>query len=77
MLPPQDSTATPYLQIVTLKAFAMVIKLYGSRHSSCTQRVLMVLSELNIDYELLDVNVQVGEHKVTDGANPNNAGRFS
>lgn len=64
MLTPKDSIAIPRLQTITLKAFVMAIKLYGSRRSSCTQRVLMVLSELKLDYELSDINLQVGEHKV-------------
>ncbi|PKS05505.1 hypothetical protein jhhlp_008883 [Lomentospora prolificans] len=41
----------------------MAIKLYGSRQSSCTQRVLVVLSELGLDYEISDINLQLGEHK--------------
>jgi len=42
----------------------MAIKIYGSRQSSCTQRVIMMLFELGLDYELSDVNLQLGEHKV-------------
>lgn len=45
-------------------SYAMAIKIYGSRQSSCTQRVIMMLFELGLDYELSDVNLQLGEHKV-------------
>lgn len=43
----------------------MTLTLYGSRQSTCTQRVLLVLSELNItDYQPSDINMQKGEHLV-------------
>lgn len=42
----------------------MAIKLYGSRQSSCTQRVLMMFSELDLEYELSDIKLEIGEHKV-------------
>ncbi|KAH7142324.1 glutathione S-transferase [Fusarium sp. MPI-SDFR-AT-0072] len=41
----------------------MTVTLYGSRQSTCTQRVLLVLYELNItDYRLSNVDMQKGEH---------------
>ncbi|CVL11175.1 related to glutathione S-transferase [Fusarium proliferatum] len=41
----------------------MTLILYGSRQSTCTQRVLLVLSELNItDYRLSNIDMQKGEH---------------
>ncbi|KAI1040735.1 hypothetical protein LB505_012616 [Fusarium chuoi] len=41
----------------------MTLVLYGSRQSTCTQRVLLVLSELNItDYRLSNIDMQKGEH---------------
>lgn len=43
----------------------MAIKLYGSPRSSCTQRVLMTLFELGLDYELVELNLQNAEHKVS------------
>ena len=46
------------------KSLIMAIKLYGSRQSSCTQRVLMMLSELGLEYELSDIKLEIGEHKV-------------
>lgn len=42
----------------------MAIKLYGSTLSTCTQRVLQVLTELDVPYEYSDVNMALGEHKV-------------
>lgn len=39
-------------------------KVYGSVSSTCTQRVLIVLEELEIDYELIPINMRAGEHKV-------------
>jgi glutathione S-transferase len=45
----------------------MTVTLYGSRQSTCTQRVLLVLYELNItDYRLSNVDMQKGEHHVTE-----------
>ncbi|GLA81457.1 hypothetical protein AtubIFM56815_005108 [Aspergillus tubingensis] len=38
-------------------------KVYGSVSSTCTQRVLIVLEELEIDYELIPINMRAGEHK--------------
>ncbi|PKS08087.1 hypothetical protein jhhlp_005362 [Lomentospora prolificans] len=41
----------------------MTIKVYGSTMSTCTQRVIQVLTELGVEYEFSDVNMQLGEHK--------------
>ncbi|KAI4732024.1 hypothetical protein E4T49_00116 [Aureobasidium sp. EXF-10728] len=42
----------------------MALKLYGSKMSTCTQRVMLVLNELSLSYELVDINMMKGEHKV-------------
>ncbi|CAI4220159.1 unnamed protein product [Parascedosporium putredinis] len=44
----------------------MAIKLHGSTLSTCTQRVLQVLTELDVPYEFSDVNMALGEHKNPD-----------
>ncbi|APA16140.1 hypothetical protein SS1G_10295 [Sclerotinia sclerotiorum 1980 UF-70] len=41
----------------------MVLKLYGMARATCTQRVLTVLAEKDIDYELISVNIFQGEQK--------------
>jgi hypothetical protein len=42
----------------------MTIKVYGSKQSTCTQRVVLALHEKEIfDYELVTVDLQKGEHK--------------
>ncbi|TDL23356.1 glutathione S-transferase-like protein [Rickenella mellea] len=41
----------------------MVLKLHGALYSTCTQRVLLVCKELNLPYEFVNVNIQVGEQK--------------
>lgn len=42
----------------------MAVMLYGSLHSTCTQRVILVLAELGVKYEFTDIKLQEGEHKV-------------
>lgn len=42
----------------------MALKLFGSFQSTCTQRVILVLLELGIEYELIEKNMMKGEHKV-------------
>jgi glutathione S-transferase len=42
----------------------MPIKLYGLAMSTCTQRVLTVLTEKGLKYELVTVDFMGGEHKV-------------
>ena len=41
----------------------MVLKLHGNPNSTCTKRVVTVLTELNIPYELVVVDFAKGEHK--------------
>lgn len=48
----------------------MALKLYGSKVSTCSQRVMLVLNELNLPYDLVDINMMKGEHKVTLLAHP-------
>lgn len=42
----------------------MSVKLLGSAQSTCTQRVLLVLRELGVEYDLEEISMQKGEHKV-------------
>jgi glutathione S-transferase len=41
----------------------MVIKVHGPVIATCTKRVLVVLEEKNVPYELIEVDVPGGEHK--------------
>ncbi|CAE6465267.1 unnamed protein product [Rhizoctonia solani] len=41
----------------------VTIKIHGSTVSTCTKRVVTVCKEIGIDYELIPVNLAVGEHK--------------
>jgi hypothetical protein len=41
----------------------MAIRLHGSKLSTCTQRVMLVLKELELPYELVGVDMGKGEHK--------------
>jgi glutathione S-transferase len=41
----------------------MVVKVYGAKSSTCTQRVLTALLEKNVPFELVTINLSVGEHK--------------
>ncbi|KAI4595200.1 Glutathione S-transferase F10 [Pestalotiopsis sp. 9143b] len=41
----------------------MAVKVYGARYSTCTQRVLAVLHELDVQYGLEFVDMTKGEHK--------------
>ncbi|TFY82133.1 hypothetical protein EWM64_g1877 [Hericium alpestre] len=41
----------------------MVLKLHGSPHSTCTSRVVVVLKEKNVPYEIVPVDLGAGEHK--------------
>ncbi|CEL02179.1 hypothetical protein ASPCAL03351 [Aspergillus calidoustus] len=40
-----------------------VSKVYGATYSTCTQRVLFLLEELGIPYELVSISMKEGEHK--------------
>lgn len=44
----------------------MGLKLYGMKVSTCTQRVLAVLNEKNVDFELITVNLTKGEQQAPD-----------
>jgi len=41
----------------------MAVKIYGSVLSTCTQRIVVVLKELSIPYEIVPVDFSKGEHK--------------
>ena len=41
----------------------MVLKLHGNPMSTCTKRVLTVLEELSVPYELIKIDFAKGEHK--------------
>ncbi|KAF5186855.1 Glutathione s-transferase [Thalictrum thalictroides] len=41
----------------------MGLKVYGAGMSTCTARVLTVLLEKEAEYELVPINLAVGEHK--------------
>ncbi|CAE6499386.1 unnamed protein product [Rhizoctonia solani] len=41
----------------------VTIKLYGSTVSTCTKRVVTVCKEIGVRYELVPVDLAVGEHK--------------
>lgn len=41
----------------------MVIKLHGVQQSTCTRRVLVVLEEKKVPYELVKVDFMAKEHK--------------
>ena len=53
------SYSQDYLRI----ASAMVLKLYGLAMATCTKRVRCVLEELQVPYELINVNIFKGENK--------------
>ncbi|KAK2646076.1 hypothetical protein Ddye_021271 [Dipteronia dyeriana] len=40
-----------------------MIKVHGMALATCTARVLLCLAEKGLDYELVPVDVAVGEHK--------------
>ncbi|KAK8966176.1 Glutathione S-transferase 3 [Platanthera guangdongensis] len=41
----------------------MGLKLYGLPVSTCTGRVVAVIEELGLEYELVPVDLSAGEHK--------------
>lgn len=43
----------------------MALKLYGHKMSLCTRRVLVVLAEKDVPFELQTVDFFHGEHKVS------------
>ena len=44
----------------------MVLKIYGHLATPCTQRVLLVVEELNVPYKLVNVDFTKGEHKTPE-----------
>src|SRR4051794_15804913 len=44
----------------------MVLKIYGAAHSTCTRRVLTVLAEKNLEYELIPINLARNEQASKD-----------
>jgi glutaredoxin len=42
----------------------MVLRLYGSSHATCTRRVGIILREKNISFELIEIDIMKGEHKL-------------
>nr|BAM72333.1 glutathione S-transferase [Dahlia pinnata] len=44
----------------------MVVKVYGPIRAACPQRVLACLFEFGVDFELVRVNLDSGEHKQPD-----------
>lgn len=40
------------------------ITLHGAVYSTCTQRVLIALHELGLDFKLQSIEMKEGEHKV-------------
>lgn len=44
----------------------MVIKIHGIKQSTSTQRVLTVLKELGVPYEIVHVDFMENEHKTED-----------
>ncbi|KAK9115703.1 hypothetical protein Sjap_014650 [Stephania japonica] len=41
----------------------MVVKVYGSVKSACTQRVMACLFEKEVEFELVHIDLEAGEHK--------------
>ena len=41
----------------------MTLIIYGFRPSHCTRRVAVICKELNVSYEIVDVNLPKGEQK--------------
>ncbi|KAJ7649358.1 glutathione S-transferase [Mycena polygramma] len=40
-----------------------ILKLYGSKLATCTRRTATILHELKVPFELIEINLQAGEHK--------------
>lgn len=64
-----NMNATPEPTCTHRQSFTptMSIKLYGATYSTCTQRVLLVLETLGLQYELASIDMMKGEHKVRRG----------
>ena len=44
----------------------MVVKVYGSKITTCTQRICTVLKEFDVKYEIVPVNIAAGENKTEE-----------
>lgn len=55
----------------------MPIQVYGMTMSTCTQRVLTTLIEKGLQYQLVNVDLTSGEHKVRIGFNGHECSRRS
>jgi glutathione S-transferase len=44
----------------------MAVKLYGAAHSTCTRRVMVVLEEKKVPYQLIPINLGKREHETVD-----------
>ena len=44
----------------------MVVKVYGSVKSACSQRVLACFLEKEVDFEIAHIDLQAGEQKLPD-----------
>ncbi|KAJ7660886.1 thioredoxin-like protein [Mycena polygramma] len=43
-----------------------ILKLYGSKLATCTRRTATILHELKVPFELIEINLQAGEHKTPE-----------
>ncbi|KAK1325801.1 hypothetical protein QJS10_CPA01g00187 [Acorus calamus] len=41
----------------------MTVKIYGSTKAVCPQRVMHCLFELDVDFDLVPVDLEAGQHK--------------
>ncbi|KAJ7636465.1 thioredoxin-like protein [Roridomyces roridus] len=55
----------------------MVLKVYGLGVAVCTRRIATVLHELQIPFELVEVNLMAGEHKTPEFLEKNPFGQIS
>lgn len=44
----------------------MVVKVYGPIRAACPQRVIVCLLEMGVDFELVPVDLESGDHKKPD-----------
>lgn len=44
----------------------MVVKVYGSMRAACPQRVLACLLEKEVDFDIIHIDLDAGEHKRPD-----------
>jgi hypothetical protein len=55
--------STPHPHPKSSSTFTMAFKLHGWSISTCTRRVALIAKERNVPYEIINVNLQAGEHK--------------